>query len=87
MTTKWILREPVAPPPELIAEVGGHRLVAELLAQRGILSAEKARSFLDPAHYTPAPPQALFGLENAAQGPCHACRATGMAPWIGTRCG
>lgn len=67
MTTKWILREPVAPPPELIAEVGGHRLVAELLAQRGILSAEKARSFLDPAHYTPAPPQALFGLENAAQ--------------------
>jgi len=67
MATKWILREHVAPPPELIAEVGGHRLVAELLAQRGILTVERARAFLDPLHYAPAPPQALFGLEHAAQ--------------------
>lgn len=67
MATQWILRERVIPAPELVAEVGGHPLVAELLAQRGIESAAQARAFLDPLYYTPAPPQALFGLEHAAQ--------------------
>jgi len=46
--------------------VGGHPLVAQLLAQRGIDAPDAARAFLDPAHYTPAPPTALIGVAEAA---------------------
>ena len=41
-------------------------MVARLLAQRGINTAEKALPFLDSAAYAPAPPSALVGLERAA---------------------
>ncbi len=46
--------------------VGGHPLVAQLLAQRQFDTPEKALPFLDIAAYTPAPPTALAGLELAA---------------------
>jgi len=67
MTQPWILKPVVTPSPELIAAVGGHPLVAQLLAQRGIDTPEKAIPFLDPDQYTPAPPSALIGVDEAAQ--------------------
>lgn len=46
--------------------VGGHPLVAEILARRGITDVDAARAFLDPAHYTPTPADALPDVEIAA---------------------
>ena len=46
--------------------MGGHPLVARLLAQRGIDTAEKALPFLDSGAYAPARPSALVGLDRAA---------------------
>jgi len=51
----------------LIEAVGGHPLVAQLLAQRGIETPKQARLFMDPTHYTPAPPTALIGVDVSAQ--------------------
>lgn len=66
MTTPWTLVQAGAPSPELIATVGGHPLLAYLLHQRGMREPHAARSFLDPAHYVPSPPGALYGLSTAA---------------------
>ena len=63
----WNLRPPVSPTPELIAAVGGHPLVAQLLAQRGLDTPAKAIPFLDPDAYQPAPPSTLTGVAAAAQ--------------------
>ncbi len=51
----WIEPENITPPVELTELVGGHPLVAEVLARRGITTPEAARAFLDPAQYVPAP--------------------------------
>ena len=63
----WLLLPQVEPSPALRAAVGGHPLIAQLLAQRAIDTPEKALPFLDSAAYTPAPPTALVGLERAAR--------------------
>ncbi len=63
----WLLLPQVEPSPELAAAVGGHPLVAQLLAQREIDTPEKAIPFLDSAAYTPAPPTVLVGLDRAAR--------------------
>jgi single-stranded-DNA-specific exonuclease len=42
-----------------------HPLIQARLARMGITSEEAARAFLDPAHYTPAPPHALPDLPQA----------------------
>ena len=63
----WILRPQVEPSAALQDAVGGHPLVARLLAQRGIDSVEKALPFLDSGAYVPAPPSALVGLDRAAE--------------------
>ena len=62
----WILLPQVEPSEALCAAVGGHPLVAQLLAQREIDTPERALPFLDSAAYAPAPPSALVGLERAA---------------------
>lgn len=67
MPQTWTLLPPITPPADLAAAVGGHTLVAQLLAQRGFDTPAKARAFLDPAHYSPAPPSALLGVTEAAQ--------------------
>jgi single-stranded-DNA-specific exonuclease len=67
MLDHWTLVAPAEPSPELVAEVGGHPLVARLLAQRGYTTPAQARAFLDPAYYTPAPPGALYGVTEAAR--------------------
>jgi len=63
----WTLVPPTIPSPELVTFVGGHPLIAQLLAQRGFDTPEKARAFLNPGHYTPTPPTALVGVAEAAQ--------------------
>ncbi|UCC65398.1 MAG: single-stranded-DNA-specific exonuclease RecJ [Anaerolineae bacterium] len=65
--TNWIEPQPIQVPGSLRAAVGGHPLVAETLARRGILTPEAARAFLDPAHYAPAPPEELPDLTIAAK--------------------
>lgn len=63
----WRLRPDVAPEPGIIAAVGGQTLLARLLTQRGITSPSDALAFLDPANYTPAQPEELPGLCEAAE--------------------
>lgn len=63
----WYDPVPVHIPESLQQAVGGHPLVAQVLARRGILAPEAARAFLDPAHYVPAPPSDLPDLSAAAQ--------------------
>jgi single-stranded-DNA-specific exonuclease len=65
MLYEWQLTPPPDVPPELRAAVGGHPLVAELLARRGLTDPAQALAFLDPAHYRPTPPEALPGMETA----------------------
>ncbi|MBW7885858.1 MAG: DHH family phosphoesterase [Caldilineaceae bacterium] len=67
MSKPWRLCPPVEPSPALVEAVGGHPLVARMLAQRGIDTPEKAIPFLDPNAYQPAPPTALTGVAEAAQ--------------------
>ncbi len=62
----WVFRDPVVPSPALVSAVGGHPWVAQLLAQRGVDTPEKAIPFLDPGQYQPAPPSALLGVDAAA---------------------
>jgi len=62
----WVDLPLVEVPAELSGAVGGNPLVAQVLARRGFLSADRALAFLDPAHYRPAPPEDLPDLEAAA---------------------
>jgi single-stranded-DNA-specific exonuclease len=55
--------------------VGGHPLVAQILAQRGCTAPDAARAFLDPEYYSPAPPDALPDLAVAAESLEHAIQA------------
>ena len=54
-------------PADLAAAVGGHPLVATLLARRGITTPAAARAFLDPDCYTPRPPSDLPGMDAAVR--------------------
>ena len=62
---QWQFREPVETPPDLLALVEGHPLVARLLAQYGLTDPQRVRAFLDPAYYTPTSPYALPGMAEA----------------------
>lgn len=63
---KWIEPPEVAVPEALEAEVGGHPLVLQTLARRGLGEVKTARAFLDPECYTPASPLELPGMHEAA---------------------
>jgi single-stranded-DNA-specific exonuclease len=62
---RWIEPSPIDVSPALYDAVGGHPLVAETLARRGILTPAQVRAFLDPDAYQPAPPSDLPDLEKA----------------------
>ncbi len=67
-TVQW--HEPIpseAPSPDLLRVVDHHPLLATILHQRGIKTPDAARAFLFPDHYTPAPPDALPDLVQAAE--------------------
>jgi single-stranded-DNA-specific exonuclease len=67
MPKTWIDPEPVATPADLQTLIGGHPLVAQTLARRGIADPGAARAFLDPAHYSPAPASDLPDMMKAAE--------------------
>ncbi len=71
----WNEPPPIHVPPALTAAVGGHPLVAEALARRGILDPAQARAFLNPDLYVPASPQALPGMGRAVARITRAIRA------------
>jgi single-stranded-DNA-specific exonuclease len=63
----WLEPSPAIVPEELRAALGGHPLVAEILARRGLITPQAALAFLDPDRYTPSPPEALPDLATAVQ--------------------
>ena len=64
-TSIWLERKGIQIPDELTAVVGGHRLVAQALVQRGVQDISAAKAFLDPAYYVPTDPEQLPGLAEA----------------------
>ncbi|MBN1680894.1 MAG: single-stranded-DNA-specific exonuclease RecJ [Anaerolineae bacterium] len=63
----WHAPPDVTPDEQIIQVVGGHPLVAQILAQRGYTTLADVQAFLDPAHYTPSPPEVLPDLVKAAE--------------------
>ena len=63
----WLDPEPVLVPDSLSSAVGGHPIVARILAQRGMGDLRSARAFLDPSQYTPASPFDLPGMDGAVE--------------------
>ncbi len=62
---KWIDPAPLEVPGALRQAVGGHPLVAQTLARRGVTTPQAAAAFLNPAAYSPADPRDLPDLERA----------------------
>ncbi len=71
---RWFDPPAVTVSPDVQTLVGGHPLVAELLARRGVTTVGAARAFLDPTAYTPAPATDFPGLEQATERLEHAIR-------------
>ncbi len=63
----WLEPQPIDVPFALQEAVGGHPLVAQTLARRGVLTPGAVRAFLDPAAYVPAVPVDLPDLELAVE--------------------
>lgn len=63
----WRLKPRAAPVEALLQVCGGQRYLAELLAQRGIDTAETAQGFLHIDQYRPAPPDAMVGVRQGAE--------------------
>ncbi|HEY4691727.1 MAG TPA: single-stranded-DNA-specific exonuclease RecJ [Anaerolineae bacterium] len=63
----WLEPSPIETSDSLRAAVGGHPLVADILARRGLTDPAAALGFLDPNQYAPAPPTALPDLDLAAR--------------------
>ncbi len=79
---KWIEPAPVAVTPALAAAVGGHPLVASILARRGFDDPAQAVAFLDWQRYVPAPPEDLPGVAPAADLLWQAiCQRKRLAVW------
>lgn len=64
---QWIEPRENGISPALLEVAGGQALIARILAHRGITDPQRARAFLDPAFYQPAPPDDLPGMEIACQ--------------------
>ena len=63
----WLDPQPINVSETLREAVGGHPLVAEMLARRGVLTAAQARAFLDPDAYKAASPYDLPDLSRAVE--------------------
>jgi len=62
---EWREPAPVHVPGPLADLVGGHALVGQYLARKGITSATAAERFLSPEKYSPASPSALPDIDRA----------------------
>jgi single-stranded-DNA-specific exonuclease len=79
---RWIDPPEINLTPELLAAAGGHRLLAELLAQRGLTESEDAQRFLNPDAYQPASPFDLPDMDRAVERIRRAIRAgESIAVW------
>lgn len=63
----WLEPDPISISPAFSQAAGGHPLVAQVLAQRGMVDPDRARAFLDPARYSPASPLELPGMAQAVE--------------------
>lgn len=63
----WLEPEAVAVPDVVRDLVGGHPLVAETLARRGLTDPAAIRAFLDPDSYSPASPLDLPDMDRAVE--------------------
>jgi single-stranded-DNA-specific exonuclease len=66
-TLQWRLPSPELSSGTLPQDIGGHPLVARILAQRGYITPDAARAFLSPSFYSPAPSEALPDLLKAVE--------------------
>ncbi len=64
---KWVEPKSVSVPDSVRAAVGGHTLIAEQLARRGITDPEAARRFLDPSFYVPTSANDLPDMDKAVE--------------------
>ncbi len=64
---QWELQRPDGVAAALHSAIGGHPLVAQILAQRGVTTPEAAFAFLEAAHYRPAPPDDLPEMAEAVE--------------------
>ncbi|NPV65667.1 MAG: single-stranded-DNA-specific exonuclease RecJ [Anaerolineae bacterium] len=64
---QWKLQEPVTAAETLHSVIGGHPLVAQILARRGITTPAEAVAFLDATRYHPAPPDDLPDMAQAVE--------------------
>ena len=62
---EWIDPKPVAVSDDLREVVGGHDLIAEHLARKGITTADEAKQFLSPSAYEPTSANALPDIDKA----------------------
>ncbi len=65
--TRWLDPAPVDVPDALRETVGGHLLIAGILARRGVIAPDATRAFLDPAAYRPASPLDLPDMAHAVE--------------------
>ena len=63
----WIEPASVLVGDELRSAIGGHPLVADILARRGLASPEAALTFIDPDRFLPSPPEELPDLPIAQE--------------------
>jgi single-stranded-DNA-specific exonuclease len=64
---EWIEPQDIKVADALRAAIGGHPLVTQTLARRGLTDAVTAKAFLEPDCYQPAPPTDLPNLTQAAE--------------------
>ena len=64
---EWLEPAPIDVPASLSGAVGGHRLVAEHLARKGIVAVAAAQRFMSAAAYRPAPAAELPDIERAVE--------------------
>lgn len=67
MMPGWSDPAPIEVPHALLEAAGGVRLVAEILARRGLTGPQAVKAFLDPAAYTPASPWDFPGMDLAVE--------------------
>ncbi|MBY0358192.1 MAG: single-stranded-DNA-specific exonuclease RecJ [Candidatus Obscuribacterales bacterium] len=61
----WKFPDQCQPAPELVEAALGSEILAKLLWQRGVVTAEHAQAFLNPASYVPTSPMAFVDMTKA----------------------
>ena len=64
---EWVEAAPAAVPRPLADFVGGHELIAQYLARKGVTSVAAAERYLSPEKYSPASPDELPDIDRAVE--------------------